>query len=131
MHQKIVTSNTDQNTNKNLEYLEWIKNNKLKLSLGLLLLTAITTFAANPGITGTYSTYSNEITYRDPVNHDNYITFNHAEHTFFLQQDGQIYSGPYSETSQAYNINGNIGTTIKKIGTDEIEVPNSQPWVKQ
>jgi len=104
---------------------------KSHLIAAILLLIMGATATANYVLPFVSSITANEVTYKDPANPNNFITFNHAEHTFYSQQNGETYSGPYSETSQAYSVNGAIGTTIKKIGTDKIENPGGQPWVKK
>ena len=126
------------NTNTETLKPDKINLNSFKFQLkkshlvGMFLLVLMgATATANYVLPAVSSLISNEVTYQSPDNPDNYITFNHAEHSFFLQQNGKTYSGPYSETSKAYNINGNIGTTIKKIGNDQIENPKGKPWIKK
>lgn len=59
----------------------------------------------------------------------NYLLLNTTEHTYFWNQSGDAndYGGTYSESSQAYNLNGDFGiTTVFVKGDNFVSFYNTE-----
>lgn len=111
------------------DVINFLKNNKIIVIIASFAVLTISAMAVSNHVLPV--SMSNEITYQDSENSSYYITFNPAEHSFYIQDtDGKTYSGVYTETSEAYILNNGFGQTIKKQG-NKIITPIGNTWIRK
>jgi hypothetical protein len=111
-------------------YKEVVKNKTLFVALGILLATILGVHSmAQTGTIG----ISNEITFQDPNNSQNYMVVDTGQHSFYIHQsNGEQLSGTYTETSQSYNLKYDQGFGQTAIKTkDGVISPRGNVWVKK
>lgn len=111
-----------------LDVISFLKNNKILVIVASFAALMISAMAVSNHVSPVGM--PNEITYQNPNDSNSYITFNPTEHSFYFQADKQIYSGVYTETSEAYSLNNGLGSTLKKQG-NAIITPNGEIWTRK